>query len=538
MGFVAASGIWAVSYGLGLLVFDPQLRALFETGIWLGKNFCAPMILGSALAFSGRKHLANSRLMWANLAFWAVATVIYATHPLHPLVWTTYQVTPVLGAATTTITPQPLLYGFYALAYAQIGLAFLLLFETLIRYGSRYRMEIFAVTGGILIPWITSLKWLFDLGPLPALNLTPAAFMVTVLATSPALFRGQLFDIAPSTRRAADRAALDDIGSAVVIVTPEDRIVDLNATAQQVFSVSKSSVLGDSLARLLPTDEMTGATDQVIDVQLGGQRRVFKLSRSPLADRTGDHVGSTLVFQDVTFERQREEQLGVLTRILRDNLRNEITVARGNVELALEYVTDERAAARIRDAIDSMDELLALGRKARSLQHAGDRGDAAEAVEMEPFLRELCTEYEGGTAGVTVTVPAGHTLRSDPELLGVLFGNLIENSLDHTGPEPEDTVSLVDTDRTAGTATYAVRDNGPGFPQTELDALDHGREDKLEHGSGLGLWLVKWSATMLGGSVTFSQPGTTAVDGPGAVVRVTLPGLGDSGHAPRPGRQD
>jgi signal transduction histidine kinase len=69
--------------------------------------------------------------------------------------------------------------------------------------------------------------------------------------------------------------------------------------------------------------------------------------------------------------------------------------------------------------------------------------------------------------------------------------NLLENAAIHSeSDQPEATVHLKNGSR----KELTVSDNGPGIPDQELTVLEKGSEDALEHGSGLGLWLVKWIA--------------------------------------------
>ncbi|MDZ7731370.1 MAG: ATP-binding protein [Natrialbaceae archaeon] len=48
-----------------------------------------------------------------------------------------------------------------------------------------------------------------------------------------------------------------------------------------------------------------------------------------------------------------------------------------------------------------------------------------------------------------------------------------------------------------------IVDNGPGIPDHELAVLDEGEETPLQHGSGLGLWLVYWLVDKSNGSLEF-----------------------------------
>mgnify|MGYP002760394801 FL=1 len=173
--------IWSASYGIGLLVFDPALRSVFEIGIWLGKNLLPPMMLGIALSYTGRTDLASSRWMTVHIPFWIGVSILYATNPLHHLLWTGYQIEPVLGAATVSYTRQPLLFVFYAIAYLQIGVGVLVLLETLYKYGKNYTTQILVQPLSLTPPTVASVIWLLQVGPLPELNVAPILFSITVL---------------------------------------------------------------------------------------------------------------------------------------------------------------------------------------------------------------------------------------------------------------------------------------------------------------------------------------------------------------------
>jgi signal transduction histidine kinase len=62
-----------------------------------------------------------------------------------------------------------------------------------------------------------------------------------------------------------------------------------------------------------------------------------------------------------------------------------------------------------------------------------------------------------------------------------------------------------------------VADDGPGIPEQELAAIRKGTELPLEHGSGLGLWMVHWIVTRHDGTIDI------AVSETGTTVSITLP---------------
>ena len=51
-----------------------------------------------------------------------------------------------------------------------------------------------------------------------------------------------------------------------------------------------------------------------------------------------------------------------------------------------------------------------------------------------------------------------------------------------------------------------VVDDGPGIPEAERAAVTGARDiTQLQHGSGLGLWLVRWAVESVGGDVGFER---------------------------------
>ncbi|PSP28246.1 hypothetical protein BRC65_02680 [Halobacteriales archaeon QH_2_65_14] len=96
---------------------------------------------------------------------------------------------------------------------------------------------------------------------------------------------------------------------------------------------------------------------------------------------------------------------------------------------------------------------------------------------------------------------------------------LVENAIVHDSESPTVTVSAtIDGDDFVA----RVSDGGPGIPDYEVQTLQDGDETALEHGSGLGLWLVKWGVLRLGGDLTFESSGA------GTTARVRLPYDGES----------
>jgi PAS domain S-box-containing protein len=517
---IAIQVFWCLTYGVALFVFDPTLRLALEVLTWIPVNWIGIFFLGFALTYTGRVDLVHSPGFYAAVVFEAVSTVLVLTNPWHHLVWSDFAVDPVFGAATVTYTHHAWVFVQYLGVFALGAVGTLVLLDTVVSYGPLFRKQALALALTPIPPAIAFTAWAFELGPYPQLNLTAAMFLPHVLLDMYALFGSTMFEFKPATRRTGERAAIDDIGTAVAMVDREARIITLNAAAEALFGVDKRGVLADPLSSLFSGDAVDlEAGEQALTLQIAGRRREFDVAVTPLVDPADTHVGYTVVFQDVTDERQRKQRLEVLNRILRHNLRNDLNVVINYADLIATKGSEDTAGYA--DRIESQSQsLVSLGEKARRTTQALDGDldtyefDLAEAMAA---VTEDCRESHAGT--VTVDVPADVTVDSDHEVLTLVVESLVENGLVHGGEDPTVEVAYDGTGED-DSVVLTVSDDGPGIPDHELSVLEAGEESALEHGSGMGLWAVVWGMTALGGEVTFERP-----DDGGTVVRLRVPGL-------------
>ena len=517
MAMMGAITVWAASYGVALLVFDPQLRFLLEIPIWLGTCFTSLLFLAFALEYTGRKNAVRSPGMAGLVALMIGFVALIATNPRHQLVWSNYRIEPTAGAATVAYTNEPwLLVILLVLMLLTMG-AVLALIETFASYGPLYRYQTLALALSPLpiIPAI--LLWVFNTGPVPHLNLAPLVFPAHLGLDMYAFFRRNMFELTPAARRTSDQTTIDDLGIGVVIVDDDERIINTNTAATEIVETVKPDFLGKSLDSI----------DLDIDLDEPEQRirrkksrtRDYAVSVSSIEDAADSAVGHTITLQDITTERQREQRLAVLNRILRHNLRNDLNVASGYLEVVAEGTDNEQYAELLETAKRNTDSVLKLSEKARMVERTLETDELdtkpiplAELVDR--ITEPLINEHSGS---VESEVPTEFVVDTNRRLLESVLSNLIENALEHGGGSV-----TVSASEMGATARIEVDDSGDGIPSHELSVIEEGQETDLEHGSGIGLWLVEWGATALGGSVDYD----TGPNGTAAIVK--LPAVVDS----------
>ena len=517
MAMIGAITLWAGSYGIALLVFDPTLRFLLEIPIWLGTCFTSLLFLAFALEYTGRKDAVRSPAMGALVALMVGFVALIGTNPRHQLVWQNYRIEPTAGAATVAHTTEAwLLLILMTLLILTAG-AILILIETFMSYGQLYRSQTLALALSPLpvIPGI--LLWLFNVGPVPNLNLAPLLFPAHLGLDMYAFFRRNMFELTPAARRTGDQTAIDDLGIGVIIVDDDERIINANVAATEIVDTAKPDFLGKSLDSIDLDIDLVGDDQRIRREQ--SQPREYAVTVSPIEEAGDSTVGHTITLQDITLERQREQRLAVLNRILRHNLRNDLNVASGYLDVVAEGIDDERYADMLATAKANTDSVLDLGDKARMVERTLEPEEmGTESIPLAAFVdhvAEPLVDDHGG--GVDNAVSDDLTIETNRQLLESVLGNLIENGLEHGGGS----VTIGAT--TAGsTVRIEVSDSGDGVPEHELGVIEEGTETDLEHGSGIGLWLVEWGTTALGGNVTYEigSAGTTAT--------VELPDVVDS----------
>jgi PAS domain S-box-containing protein len=223
--------------------------------------------------------------------------------------------------------------------------------------------------------------------------------------------------------------------------------------------------------------------------------------------------------RDVTDRRRRENQLYVMDNLLRHNLRNDLNV----VLAAADLIEAEAPAVTARtETIRRVGEdLLATAEKERDvidlLTGDRDRTRVDLSAVVESAVDRARERFPEATVDVSTT-PSAEAYAV--ETIGRAVDELVENAVRHSDADrPRVSVTVEDAgDGTSAGVDVVVADDCAPVPEDEIAVLtgDHGR-DELHHSTGLGLWLVYWSAERSGGRV-----GVETADG-GNRVRMTLP---------------
>ena len=196
----------------------------------------------------------------------------------------------------------------------------------------------------------------------------------------------------------------------------------------------------------------------------------------------------------------------VLNRVLRHNLRNDMSVIRGFTQLMADKIDDPSYSET---ALKNIDKLIKLAEKARQLDRIVATNYERESTDITGLINNITqsVSQEYPNASISVEYDEDVTVAVKPSFEDALK-ELIENAVMHSGKTPTVCISV---ELVPNAVEIQIADNGPGLASHEADVLLTGTETPLTHGTGLGLWLSHWIVTSHDGTVdaTVTDDGTT-----------------------------
>ena len=237
----------------------------------------------------------------------------------------------------------------------------------------------------------------------------------------------------------------------------------------------------------------------VINRRKDGSRYVLDQTIAPMFDSDGEIDQFVAINHEITelkaLEarlRERSEQLALLNRVLRHDVRNDMTVIEGWAQ-TIDPAGDEETEEILDRIISASTHVIELTTSARDLVEAIDSGEEPELeqVDVRAILEEEVSKrrerYESATINIESQREDYPVLAN--ELLASVFRNLINNAIQHhDSPTPHVWVSLEGSDTHI---TVEITDDGPGIDPAIREQLFEAETKGLDStGTGMGLYLV------------------------------------------------
>lgn len=299
-------------------------------------------------------------------------------------------------------------------------------------------------------------------------------------------------------------------------------ITDLNNSFVEIFGYERTAVIGEPLNELVVPewhDTEAERFDRAIIAGEVTQQRVKRKTNSGLREflyrgipyRTDNDIeGGFAVYTDLSELNRNEQRFHVLNRVLRHNLRNKTNVIDGHLSelfreletTAVETIEEEQP---LRRAVDDLQQLVEEAHAVRTLIEEPEH--ETTVIDCVPLIEDAVAVHQQSSPKVTIETALPETLpvRATTKLQAAIE-SLIDNAIKHN---PANAPHVRVRAETAGSNRWVniyVEDDAPIIPAMEREVIT-GEADisATNHGSGLGLWLVKWTADICGGELLFGK---------------------------------
>jgi len=319
-----------------------------------------------------------------------------------------------------------------------------------------------------------------------------------------------------------------------IIVFDEQGLVDsANDSASNIFDLSHEAILGVNIADILPritqyyskTQQcysLDGVDDFVFNEEIHQSQKKY-LTAS--INRISEHENKYFVYvSDVTTQKNIEERLLSANSELEEfayrtshDLRSPLVSSIGLLGVARSSLQD-KDFDKVEQCFDfaekSLKKLEVLVRDILSLTEAKNTKEPSQEINLNDMLKDT---FDGinqlaGFEKIDCRIKLEHSqpLVSDKKRVNMIIENLLSNAVKYYDPDKPDPYIEIQSKCENEQFILTVSDNGLGIPPAQKDKLFkmfNRFHPKVAFGSGLGLYLMKKSAEVIGGDIEYvDQP--------------------------------
>jgi PAS domain S-box-containing protein len=318
------------------------------------------------------------------------------------------------------------------------------------------------------------------------------------------------------------KKAAEGSEKAIFITDPDGTIQYVNPVFEQMTGYTASEANGRN-PRILKSGQQDDAfyadlwkqitAGEVWEAELTNQtkhRELFEVSQKiiPTTDKHGHITQFVAIMQDISEDLLTRQTLDVLNRVVRHNLRNSVNAIDGHAELlaseAIDSEAREASIEAIRNQAKSMHKIAETTDDIREIYDPIEDDGKWELLNIEALVEAYQSQYADAEITVSIDDEEAIYIRN-ADLLEQAIDEAVENAVKHGDQSPTEVAITIDRGSNLDYVYITVADNGPGVPELERRVIESGEETPLQHSLGIGLWMMNWVVTTLGGKLTISD---------------------------------
>ncbi len=332
-------------------------------------------------------------------------------------------------------------------------------------------------------------------------------------------------------------AILNSMVEGVIAVDKDTRVLWLNPTAENIFSISQKNSQGRIFLEAFPNNDIAEIIALVLKkgelvskelTLIWPVQKVFQVNASPIFESKATS-GCLLVIHDITEIRRLEAVRRDFVANVSHELKTPLTSIKGFVETLLEgALEDKENSVNFLKIINThADRLNTLINDLLDLSHIESKEIVLkkEKFSLAGLVNEVILGFksQADKKGIEISsaLPQGIEIIADKSKIEQVFTNLVNNAIKYN---KENGSVRICSEQLADKIKIVVEDSGSGIPAKDIPRIferfyrvDKARSRQLG-GTGLGLSIVKHIIELHGGNV-----GVESTEGLGSRFWFILP---------------